>query len=95
MIRLLFSCKWFLDGFLDFSSEILCVWNFSWKLLFQIKASLVKPVYRSFWIFSFFKNLFETLKAQAGVVAEGEGEAGSFVSMEPDLGLDPRAKADA
>ena len=44
--------------------------------------------------FFFFKILFiylrESERAQAGGPAEGEGEAGSPPSREPDVGLDPR-----
>jgi len=34
--------------------------------------------------------LRERERAQAGRVAEGEGEAGSLLSRKPDAGLDPR-----
>ena len=34
--------------------------------------------------------LFERKKTQAGGGAEGEGEAGSPLGREPDMGLDPR-----
>jgi len=38
--------------------------------------------------FIFFKDdLFDTERAQAGGAAEGEGEAGSLLSREPDAGL--------
>ena len=43
---------------------------------------------------SFLKILFihltKTQLTQAGGMAEGEGEAGSSLSREPDMGLDPR-----
>ena len=40
----------------------------------------------------FFKTLFIYLREsiQAVEMAEGEGEAGSLLSREPDAGLDPR-----
>ena len=47
----------------------------------------------SFMIFyDFFKDLFETERAQAGGGAEeeGEGQADSPLSRDPDMGHDPR-----
>ena len=42
------------------------------------------------YTFNFLKNiLFERERAQAGRGAEGEGEADSPLSREPDVGLDP------
>jgi len=50
------------------------------------------------WFFClFFKDFIylfdrESERAQAGVTVEGEGEAGSPPSREPDAGLDPRPR---
>jgi len=41
-------------------------------------------------VLSFFKILFEREHKQGEWQAEGEGEAGSPLNREPDVGLDPR-----
>ena len=51
-------------------------------------------IYLFIHLFDFLKNFRESAQVGAGGKAEGEGEAGSLLSREPNTGLGPRTPQD-
>ena len=64
------------------------------QYLFVFVFSFVPHNFLNFFLFCFFKILFmylrERKKQQSRGWAEGEGEADSLLSREPDSGLNPK-----